>query len=78
MTRWTERNSSGKSRIIVGIHLIKHACSLKKVQGKKKRDADVAEAQRKALGETEESSEGPVIAGGGGDLLGSKDEDVIF
>ncbi len=52
--------------------------SLKKVQGKKKRDAEVAEAVRKALGPTESVPELPDLAGGGGDLLGSKDEDVIF
>lgn len=51
---------------------------LKKVQGKKKRDAEVAEAVRKALGPTESVPELPDLAGGGGDLLGSKDEDVIF
>jgi len=53
---------------------------LKKVQGKKKRDAALAEAKRKA--ETEEKGE-PEVAwdeqgGGTGDLLSSKDEDVIF
>ena len=48
------------------------------MQGKKKRNAEVAEAERKALDEAEQTDSGPVIAGGGGDLLGSKDEDVIF
>ena len=51
---------------------------LKKVQGKKKRDAEVAEALRKALESSEEVSAAPDFSGGGGDLLGSKDEDVIF
>ncbi|RPD66081.1 hypothetical protein L226DRAFT_188233 [Lentinus tigrinus ALCF2SS1-7] len=52
---------------------------LKKVQGKKKRDAEASEALRKALGaQEEEASAAPDVAGGGGDLLGSKDEDVIF
>ncbi|OBZ75914.1 V-type proton ATPase subunit D [Grifola frondosa] len=56
---------------------------LKKVQGKKKRDAEAAEAQRKALADAEDASV-PVPepffeeASGGGDLLSSKDEDVIF
>ncbi|KZV86283.1 putative vacuolar ATP synthase subunit D [Exidia glandulosa HHB12029] len=50
---------------------------LKKVQGKKKRDAEQAEQQRKAIqgapsGEGEDGVQGP------GDLLATKDEDVIF
>ncbi|KAI0064477.1 hypothetical protein BV25DRAFT_1852264 [Artomyces pyxidatus] len=57
---------------------------LKKVQGKKKRDADAAEVKRKA--EEAESGEAaaavappdPVDEAGTGDLLSSKDEDVIF
>lgn len=53
---------------------------LKKVQGKKKRDAEASEALRKKLEEeaAEVHETDPIIAGGGGDLLGSKDEDVIF
>jgi len=54
---------------------------LKKVQGKKKRDAAVAEAKRNA--ERELQGQPPVAyeveeEEGGGDLLSSKDEDVIF
>ena len=52
--------------------------SLKKVQGKKKRDAEASEALRKALDAQEEEPPAPDVASGGGDLLGSKDEDVIF
>ncbi|KAH9934720.1 vacuolar ATP synthase subunit D [Fomitopsis serialis] len=52
---------------------------LKKVQGKKKRDAEAAEAQRRLLAEAQESVDfTPEVGGGGGDLLSSKDEDVIF
>ncbi|TDL24864.1 vacuolar ATP synthase subunit D [Rickenella mellea] len=53
---------------------------LKKVQGKKKRDAEAAEAKKRALGEQEEKKlvDDDVGGGGGGDLLSSKDEDVIF
>lgn len=58
---------------------------LKKVQGKKKRDAAAADAQRAAL-QAEKEAEGedayvpPAESGdtGGADLLASKDEDVIF
>lgn len=48
------------------------------MQGKKKRDAQVAEELRKTLEASDETQASPVIGGGGGDLLGSKDEDVIF
>ncbi|KAI0637025.1 vacuolar ATP synthase subunit D [Trametes polyzona] len=51
---------------------------LKKVQGKKKRDAEAAEALRKNQEAAEIVEVAPDLAGGGGDLLGSKDEDVIF
>ncbi|KAL1947800.1 hypothetical protein VTO73DRAFT_13524 [Trametes versicolor] len=51
---------------------------LKKVQGKKKRDAEAAEVLRKAKDAEEIPEVAPDHAGGGGDLLGSKDEDVIF
>lgn len=52
---------------------------LKKVQGKKKRDAEAAEVQRKLLEQTETVPDfTPELGGGGGDLLSSKDEDVIF
>jgi hypothetical protein len=54
---------------------------LKKVQGKKKRDAE--EANRKREAEQKERNEGPSIQYGEGstadtDLLKTKDEDVIF
>ncbi|KZT68142.1 putative vacuolar ATP synthase subunit D [Daedalea quercina L-15889] len=52
---------------------------LKKVQGKKKRDAEAAETQRRLLAENPEPVDStPELGGGGGDLLSSKDEDVIF
>lgn len=55
---------------------------LKKVQGKKKRDAEAADKLLKAAADAIDPEEvpdvGPEIAGGGGDLLSSKDEDVIF
>ena len=56
---------------------------LKKVQGKKKRDAEAADKLKKLMAEEEEAVEEhtetlPEHAGGGGDLLSSKDEDVIF
>ena len=56
---------------------------MKKVQGKKKRDAETAEATRKAIeaasGETEASLPPTDPSdSGAGDLLSSKDEDVIF
>lgn len=57
---------------------------LKKVQGKKKRDAAIAEAERLALLEAEEKAgTGPpapeaIVPEGATNLLGDKDEDVIF
>lgn len=49
------------------------------MQGKKKRDADAAEAQRRLLEENPEPVDiTPELGGGSGDLLSSKDEDVIF
>ncbi|PSR76045.1 hypothetical protein PHLCEN_2v8707 [Hermanssonia centrifuga] len=53
---------------------------LKKVQGKKKRDAEASEKLKRAIAEgSEEVPDIPIEhAGGGGDLLSSKDEDVIF
>lgn len=53
---------------------------LKKVQGKKKRNAEIEDAQR-ALAKERAAAEGEDggAAGGGGDILGAgKDEDVIF
>ena len=58
---------------------------LKKVQGKKKRDAAVADAQREKVKQEreargEDADLPPVESGdtGGADLLASKDEDVIL
>ncbi|TCD64655.1 H(+)-transporting V1 sector ATPase subunit D [Steccherinum ochraceum] len=51
---------------------------LKKVQGKKKRDAEAAEAMRIAAAAADENVENIEIGGGGGDIIDSKDEDVIF
>ncbi|KAH9946156.1 vacuolar ATP synthase subunit D [Epithele typhae] len=52
---------------------------LKKVQGKKKRDAEIAEATRKAQIEAgEETPPLDLAEESAGDLLSSKDEDVIF
>jgi len=58
---------------------------LKKVQGKKKRDAVTAEAKKNAelsaADDITPASPHPVFVTediGGGDLLSSKDEDVIF
>lgn len=59
-------------------------CRLKKVQGKKKRDAEAADKLKQAMADesaqVDELVGGsvPEHAGGGGDLLSSKDEDVIF
>jgi V-type H+-transporting ATPase subunit D len=54
---------------------------LKKVQGKKKRDAALEDEKRLKL-QKEREAEPPVVAEldgtGPGDLLSSKDEDVIF
>lgn len=61
------------------------SCRLKKVQGKKKRDAEKAEALKKieadAAGETggeTKTTEAPSTTERVGDLLNDKDEDVIF
>lgn len=53
---------------------------LKKVQGKKKRDTEAAEVKRKAIEAQNIPEQQPFteVAEGGGDLLSSKDEDVIF
>ena len=60
-------------------------CRLKKVQGKKKRDAEKAEVEKRlaadATGETDgevETKEEPSATERVGDLLNDKDEDVIF
>lgn len=56
---------------------------LKKVQGKKKRDAEAADklAKSKADATAASQEELPDVSlevAGGGDLLSSKDEDIIF
>lgn len=56
---------------------------LKKVQGKKKRDAEAADAKKLAESANAETVAVPTAVdtdetSGGGDLLSSKDEDVIF
>ena len=48
------------------------------MQGKKKRDAETADATRKELEGQGMEDVQPTLAGGGGDILGGKDEDVIF
>ena len=50
---------------------------LKKVQGKKKRDAAVAEEEAKKKGDTIKS-EGAVLEEDDEDVLGGEDQDVIF
>ena len=54
---------------------------LKKVQGKKKRDAQESDRLKKLIADeaaSVEALEDPSEPAGGGDLLSSKDEDVIF
>jgi V-type H+-transporting ATPase subunit D len=52
---------------------------LKKVQGKKKRDTAARDAAQQALGElASQEDHDERGAEGGGNLLSSKDEDVIF
>ena len=58
---------------------------MKKVQGKKKRDAEAADAKKRledveATARGQQSSEVPLDPEeiGGGDLLKDKDEDIIF
>lgn len=59
-------------------------CRLKKVQGKKKRDAEKAEATKRiadAAGETDDvtkTKEAPSTTEAAGDLLNDRDQDVIF
>jgi len=60
-------------------------CRLKKVQGKKKRDAETAEAAKRTEaeiagegGDEVETKEAPPTAEPAGNLLNNKDEDVIF
>lgn len=54
---------------------------LKKVQGKKKRKVEIAENEKRLAIQRGENVEETTIGGGadgGGDILGGKDEDVIF
>ena len=54
---------------------------LKKVQGKKKRDAAISEEEAKKKASELQESGKPVESEGdvpGGDVLGTKDEDIIF
>ena len=60
-------------------------CRLKKVQGKKKRDAEKAEAAKRLTesvagetGDEVETTEAPSTAETTGDLLNDRDEDIIF
>jgi V-type H+-transporting ATPase subunit D len=60
-------------------------CRLKKVQGKKKRDAEKAEAAKRleedagdGIDTEAEAVEEPPTKEQAGDLLNDKDEDVIF
>jgi hypothetical protein len=51
------------------------------VQGKKKRDAEAADARKRLEAVTvqkEVVSESPPVVASGGDLLRDKDEDIIF
>lgn len=59
------------------VSLTEQKYRLKKIQGKKKRDAEATEAQRKVAAEAG-IAEDIEIGGGGGDLIDVKDEDVIF
>lgn len=84
-TKWTERNSSGSCTTSITGSCTQSPCRLKKVQGKKKRDADKAEAAKKieasADGETGDefkAGEAPSTTEQAGNLLNDKDEDIIF
>jgi hypothetical protein len=82
--KWIGRSSSGAFLRLIArrIVLISHLeYRLKKVQGKKKRDVAARESARAAEQvdkEVFEAHELTVDDEGGGDLLSSKDEDVIF
>jgi hypothetical protein len=82
--KWIGRSSSGEfsESIALGEVLIGRRKRLKKVQGKKKRDVAAREAERAAtqgvVDELVVTSEPINVADGGGDLLSTKDEDVIF
>lgn len=83
--RWTEKSSSGACYAFSCLSqpkVISILDRLKKVQGKKKRDTEAAEALRRAQleeeGEQESKIEEPDDDTGNADLLSSKDQDVIF
>jgi V-type H+-transporting ATPase subunit D len=85
--RWTARSSSGISDDISWIgEVAEEPLRLKKVQGKKKRDAAEAEAKRQLemaerqddVSEPLRIEEIPNEVEASVDLLNSKDEDVIF
>jgi V-type H+-transporting ATPase subunit D len=59
--------------------LLKHlACRLKKVQGKKKRDTAAAEIAKQVATDTAQDELPVGEDEWGGNLLSSKDDDVIF
>lgn len=81
------RSSSGASHAPISIKTLfakgVDDYRLKKVQGKKKRDAEAAEAKRIAEAPHAEAAAIPTPVdneetSGSGDLLSSKDEDIIF
>ena len=83
--RWTERSSSGSNAIFISAQLSQTFRRLKKVQGKKRRDADKAEAARMIeaeaggeAGDDVKTKEEPLTREHAGDLLNARDEDVIF
>ena len=65
--------------MVVSILIFRLFCRrLKKVQGKKKRDAAIEEEKRKAMNQEQPSVIAYELDESGGNLLSSKDEDVIF
>jgi hypothetical protein len=82
--RWTERSSSGSRMTLIAKNRTQFPHRLKKVQGKKKRDAEKAETARieaDAAGETGDevkTKEEPSTTESAGDLLNDRDEDIIF
>jgi hypothetical protein len=82
--RWIGRNSSGLNAIFISVNMSQTSCRLKKVQGKKKRDADKAEAAKieadadGGVGVEFKVEEAPLAREQPGDLLNARDEDVIF
>jgi hypothetical protein len=76
--RWIEKNSLGMFNCFshFPLRLTLAWDRLKKVQGKKKRDTAARDAAQQALGESADQAD--YDQAGEGDLLSSKDEDVIF